>query len=147
MRLIEAGGGRRAMAARLGPEAVDAIDEFVALALEHEAGEAPSLALFLDALRAAEIEIRRDMEAAGDAVRVMTVHAAKGLEAKIVFLPDCCATPSAQHAPKLHRLGDDDDAVLAWSSRKDDDSAAIAQGRADWARQRRTSITACSMSR
>jgi ATP-dependent helicase/nuclease subunit A len=134
MRLIEAGGGRRAMAARLGPEAVDAIDEFVALALEHEAGEAPSLALFLDALRAAEIEIRRDMEAAGDAVRVMTVHAAKGLEAKIVFLPDCCATPSAQHAPKLHRLGDDDDAVLAWSSRKDDDSAAIAQGRADWAR-------------
>jgi ATP-dependent helicase/nuclease subunit A len=132
MRLIEAEGGRRAMAARLGPEAVDAIDEFVALALEHEAGQAPSLTLFLDSLQTADIEIRRDMEAAGDAVRVMTVHAAKGLEAKIVFLPDGCATPAAQHAPKLHRLRGEDEA-LAWSSRKDDDSAALSRGRADWA--------------
>ena len=130
MRLIEADGGRRALVSRLGPEAADAIDEFVALALDHEAQDAPSLILFLQALGEADIEIKRDMEAAGDAVRVMTVHAAKGLEAKIVFLPDTCSGPSAQHAPKLHRLGDEAEGVAVWSSRKSDDSAAVAAARA-----------------
>ena len=127
MRLVEADGGRRALVSRLGPEAADAIDEFVALALDHETHDAPSLTLFLQTLGDADIEIKRDMEAAGDAVRVMTVHAAKGLEAKIVFLPDTCSGPSAQHAPKLHRL---DEEATAWSSRKGDDSAAISTARA-----------------
>ena len=43
-RLLGPDGGRRAFLARLGAEAGDALDEFMALALEHERGEAPSLA-------------------------------------------------------------------------------------------------------
>ncbi len=39
-------GGRRALEARLGPEAADAIDEFLRLALAHEAEAAPSLTGF-----------------------------------------------------------------------------------------------------
>ena len=74
--------------ARLGPEANDALDEFLNLALDYEARETPSLQGFLNWLRAAQSEVRRDMEISRDEVRVMTVHGAKGLEANTVILAD-----------------------------------------------------------
>lgn len=126
--VLGAQGGRRAILARLGLEATDALDEFLALALDHERFEAPSLATFLGALEKAGPEIKRDMESAGDAVRVMTVHAAKGLEARIVFLPDTCAKPGGKHDPELFRLGGEDGA-LAWSPRAADDPALVAAAR------------------
>ena len=94
-RLLGAEGGRRALLARLGPEAADAIDEFLALALAHEREQAPSLVDFLAEIEAADTPIKRDMEARSDGVRVMTVHGAKGLEAPIVFLPDTCSSALA----------------------------------------------------
>ncbi len=63
-----------------------------------------SLPGFLAEIESLELSIKRDMESAADAVRVMTVHAAKGLEAKIVFLPDTCSSPRPQHDAKIHRL-------------------------------------------
>ena len=42
--LLGAGGGRRRFLARLGPEAHDALDEFLNLALDYERRETPSLA-------------------------------------------------------------------------------------------------------
>lgn len=130
-RLLCAEGGRRAMEARLGPEARDAIDEFLRLALAHDGEPAPSLVAFLNDVESMECSIRRDMEAGLDAVRVMTVHAAKGLEAKIVFLPDTCSAPSANHAPKIFELGggSGDDSIIAWSPRRDADCAATATAR------------------
>ena len=80
--------GRRKFLARLGPEANDALDEFLNLALDYEAREVASLQGFLAWLRAAQSEVRRDMEMARDEVRVMTVHGAKGLEANTVILAD-----------------------------------------------------------
>ena len=121
------------MLARLGPEAGDALDEFLALTLTHEREDPPSLLAFLARLEGESLSIKRDMEAAGDAVRVMTVHAAKGLEAKIVFLPDTCGAPSGRHDPKLFVLGeqahDHASGHLAWSPRRDLDPPAIAAAR------------------
>jgi hypothetical protein len=59
---------------------------------------------------------------------VMTVHAAKGLEAKIVFVPDTCGVPSLQHEPVIFNLEPDEQRppVLAWSPRRDGDCPAIA---------------------
>ena len=102
--LLSEDGGRRAMEARLGLEAGDAFDEFLRLALAHEAEAAPSLAAFLDDIEALQCSIKRDMETGVDVVRVMTVHAAKGLEAKIVFLPDTCGAPSPRHEPNIFAL-------------------------------------------
>ena len=85
-------GGRAKLIARLGPEAADAIDEFMNLALRYDEAEPPSLQGFLDVLRQSQREIKRDLEHGGNLVRVMTVHGAKGLEAPIVFLPDTCST-------------------------------------------------------
>jgi len=129
--LLGPDGGRRDIEARLGPEAGDALDEFLRLALAHEEEGVPSLAAFLDDLAGLEYSIKRDMEGAEDAVRVMTVHAAKGLEAKVVFLPDTCQVPSARHDPKVFALDTKvpGEQTIAWSPRKDLDCAAIAAAR------------------
>jgi ATP-dependent helicase/nuclease subunit A len=70
------------------------------------------------------------MEAAGGAVRVMTAHAAKGLEAKIVFLPDTCGAPAGKHDPKLFTLGEDGALSLVWSVNRETNPAAIEDARA-----------------
>ena len=92
--ILDRDGGREKMLLRLGPEAADAIDEFLDLALRFDDGAPPSLTQFLAKLRASEPEVKRDMDHGRDEVRVMTVHGAKGLEAPIVFLPDTCTTAS-----------------------------------------------------
>lgn len=90
-------GGRKKLVARLGAEAEDPIDEFINLALAYQRRHVPSLQGFLHWLRAGEIEIKRDLDQSGaDAVRVITAHGAKGLQAPIVFLPDTCQMPAQQ---------------------------------------------------
>ena len=126
-RLLGEDGGRRAFLARLGAEAGDAIDEFMSLALDHDRNAAPSLAAFIHEVETLELTVKRDMESA-DVVRVMTVHAAKGLEAKVVFLPDTCALPPASKNT-LFSLPGNAGAALAWSPRKDEDAGAVANCR------------------
>ena len=131
-RALGAGRGRERLVARLGPEANDAIDEFLRLALDFERDEPGSLTSFLAGVEKLDVSIKRDMEAAGDAVRVMTVHAAKGLEAKIVFLPDTCGAPTGRHDPKVFALTeneDADDASLVWSPKMDADPEPVARAR------------------
>ncbi len=86
-------GGRKALVARLGPDANDPIDEFLNLALNYEREQTPTLEGFLHWLERGEQEIKRDMEHGGGAVRVMTVHGSKGLQAPVVFLPDTLQGP------------------------------------------------------
>ena len=109
---------RKAMLTRLGPEAAEAIDEFLDIALAYDREAAPSLQGFVNQLRAGDVEIKRDMEQARDEVRIMTVHGAKGLQAPIVFLPDTCMGPRVQ-GPRLYplpRAGEPADEVthLVW---------------------------------
>jgi ATP-dependent helicase/nuclease subunit A len=94
-------GGRKAMLARLGPEAGDAIDALLARALDHERREGPSLAGFVRAVAASDDDVRRDLASASDQVRVMTVHGAKGLEAPVVFIADIGAEPGARELGAL----------------------------------------------
>lgn len=85
--------GRRKLVARLGEEARDPIEELVTAALEFETASAPSLQSFIDWFERGEVEIVRDPASGGDAVRVMTVHGAKGLQAPVVILADATADP------------------------------------------------------
>ena len=86
-------GGRARLFARLGPEAAEPVDELLAAALVYAGAHPPSLQGFLHWLRLSAAEVKREAEAAGDAVRIMTVHGAKGLEAKLVILPDTTSLP------------------------------------------------------
>ena len=85
--------GRRKLIKRLGGEARDPIDELLSAALDFARSHPPSLQLFLDWFDRGDVEIKRDASAASNAVRVMTVHGAKGLQAPVVILADATAAP------------------------------------------------------
>ena len=130
--LLIARGMRMNLLRRLGHEANDAIDEFLSLALAHEADNTPSLEGFLHWVERGGVEIRRDMERGRDEVRVMTVHGAKGLEAGIVVLPDTTGVPSL--ANDRGNLLYTDDGVLYPMAEKDA-PPAVMEAKAD-AKQR-----------
>ena len=80
--------GREKLVARLGSESTEGINALLNQAIDYEASETPSLTGFVEWLALDDLEIKRQLDQAGDEVRVMTVHGAKGLEAPVVFLPD-----------------------------------------------------------
>jgi len=86
--VLGADGGRRRLLARLGPEAAEPIEAFLAQALAYEQGHPSTLQGFLHWLSLGTNQLKRDPEQARDVVRVVTVHGAKGLEAPVVFLAD-----------------------------------------------------------
>ncbi len=118
--------GRRKLLTRLGEEARDPIEELLNAALEFERNHPPSLQLFVDWLDRSDVDIKRDASAASTAVRVMTVHGAKGLQAPVVILAD------ATHKPKTPKGGEALDWVLGehltlplFRPRKDELSASL----------------------
>jgi ATP-dependent helicase/nuclease subunit A len=92
---------RNAQVMRLGPEAADASDAFLEYCLSYEQQQGISLAGFVAWFEQAEIELRREMEAGGGEVRLMTVHGSKGLEAPIVILADAAETRDARNSPLI----------------------------------------------
>jgi ATP-dependent helicase/nuclease subunit A len=128
-------GGRRRLVGRLGFDAGDPIDEFLSLALSYEREAIPSLEGFLHWLEAGRSEIKRDLEHGGGAVRVMTVHGAKGLQAPVVFLPDTLQVPLRGPgvywiSPEGGEAARDLGPVALWPIRKDYDGEAAAAARA-----------------
>ena len=113
--------GRERVIARLGHEAADAIDEFLAQALSYEQTETPTIVGFLNFLRRAGTEVKRDLEVQSSAVRVMTVHGAKGLEAPLVVLADTTSIPDGR-GTRLHNLPGSE--AFIWAARKPLDSAS-----------------------
>ena len=82
-------GGYKKFVSRIGIDALDGIDEFLNLAINFEREHIPTLQNFVDWVRKDEVEIKRELEQSDiDAVRIMTVHGSKGLQAPIVVLPD-----------------------------------------------------------
>ncbi|WP_197034909.1 exodeoxyribonuclease V subunit beta [Herbaspirillum sp. RV1423] len=84
----------QAAALAMRTQALGNIDAFVELALNLDAGRYPSLPKFIDALRVLQRHAESDapdeasIDAAADAVRILTVHSAKGLEATVVVMMD-----------------------------------------------------------
>lgn len=92
--------GRLRLIARLGEEARDPIEELLNQALAYEGANTPSLQGFLSWIEADDVDVKRDAEAAHDAVRIMTVHGSKGLQAPIVILADAAsAVPKGAKPP------------------------------------------------
>ena len=102
--LLGGDDGRARILRRLGHEANDALDEFLELALSYERKAPASLQGFMAWLRAADTEVKRDMEISRDEVRVMTVHGAKGLEAPVVIMADTTTSPSDTQRLRLIHL-------------------------------------------
>ncbi|MHC2434370.1 double-strand break repair helicase AddA [Bradyrhizobium sp. USDA 4451] len=132
--LLGGDGGRARMLRRLGHEANDALDEFLELALSYERKAPASLQGFVAWMRAADTEVKRDMEISRDEVRVMTVHGAKGLEASVVFLVDTTTSPSDTQRLRLIHLPQGNAApnapgVVVWAGKKAEDPPSVADAR------------------
>jgi ATP-dependent helicase/nuclease subunit A len=88
----------------LAPRVHASLTRFIELALEVDNGRYPSLPRFLDQLeRLRQLQQDQPDESPpagpdGNRVRIMTIHAAKGLEAPAVFLADMATAPRDRHA-------------------------------------------------
>ncbi len=122
MRVLGPLGGRRSLLGRLGRDADDPIAEFLDLAVAYERRHPPSLEGFLHWLESGETVVKRDLEQAPAAVRIMTVHGAKGLQAPIVFLPDTMGVPTdnaaRNHGQLVWPMLEDGVRVPLWAPRK-----------------------------
>jgi ATP-dependent helicase/nuclease subunit A len=135
-------GGKIRLLTRLGLEAEDPLDEFITLTLAFERAHPPSLQGFLRWLEQGDVEIKRDLEQGTlNAVRIMTVHGAKGLQAPIVFLPDTLQVPT--RPPRLLWLDEEDQdsdggdqALLVWPPKAEDQDERCRTAR-DLANRRR----------
>ncbi len=93
--------GRAKLLERLGNAARDPIEELLSQALAFETREGTSLHQFLRWFDRGAVDIKREADSDADEVRVMTVHGAKGLQARIVILADAAVDPERGHAPEL----------------------------------------------
>ena len=92
---------RQRLLRRLGHEAQDALDEFLAQVLAAENRGVHDLESLAAAFASLDITVKRELEGGRDEVRVMTAHGAKGLEAPIVFLPETTTTAGARGSPLM----------------------------------------------
>lgn len=123
--------GRRALYARLGFDIQDALDEFLSACLHFEQSHTPALQSFCDWFLRGEAQIKREQEAhKADQVRIMTVHASKGLQAPIVFLPDTVKILHDHNRGRVRLLWPEEDVdgraagidVPLWSPRQEFDA-------------------------
>jgi ATP-dependent helicase/nuclease subunit A len=128
--LLGGDNGRARILRRLGHEANDALDEFLELAMSYEKKAPASLQGFMAWLRAADTEVKRDMNISRDEVRVMTVHGAKGLEAPVVIMADTTTSPSdTQRLRLIHLPQGNGGKVVVWAGRKADDPPCVTDAR------------------
>ncbi|GIK49242.1 MAG: double-strand break repair helicase AddA [Alphaproteobacteria bacterium] len=123
----EHGGGPsgwRRVFSRLGAETRDPLEELLQRALRPSSHVAPTLQRFLYEIESDAGQIKRELEAQTGAIRVMTVHGAKGLEAPVVILPD--ATGDVGDAPDNGLLFDDENGPFVSFSAKGDDAPCAA---------------------
>lgn len=113
--------GWRRMAERLGPEAKDPLEEMLARALAAPGRGEGALWAFLAGLEEAGGSIKREAEEAGETIRVMTVHGAKGLEAPVVFLADASG---GSEGPREGLFLAEDGPVWSPGAKRDDAVAA-----------------------
>ena len=125
-------GGRRDFMGRLGGEANDALSEFLAAALDFETAHIPSLQGFLAWMRSTEAVVKREMEQGRNEVRVMTIHNAKGLQAKYVIIPETVQVPRRLSEDRIVEAGDplDGKPLLLWLGKEGQEPDIVARARA-----------------
>jgi ATP-dependent helicase/nuclease subunit A len=103
------------------------LTRFIELALELDSGRYPSLTRFLSRLRNAQEQASDApdegfVSAKDDQVRILTIHAAKGLEAPVVFLADASASNRTSRAYR---------ALIDWPPQSEHPSHFLLLGKKD----------------
>jgi ATP-dependent helicase/nuclease subunit A len=113
-------GLRERFIARLGTKCLDVLYEFLNVVAEYESKSTASLQSFLEWFLRFEKEIKRESFGNENAVKLMTAHASKGLQAPFVLLADC-------HFSKTKNDGilKTNDALLLWDFPQDMDGRIL----------------------
>jgi ATP-dependent helicase/nuclease subunit A len=116
---------RARITTRLGSEAGDVLDEFIARTLAAERRGLYDLERLVAAFADLDVSVKRELESGADEVRVMTAHGSKGLEAPIVFLPETTVKAGSQGSPLMQTA----EGGFLWSGKVADDCPASAAAR------------------
>ena len=100
--VLERFGMAHRLRAQMGDEVDDILRELKEQFLLFESQSLPNLQLFLQWFENAQSDLKRDMEQGANAVRIMTVHGAKGLQAPLVYLPDTVRVPKPRDSVIWH---------------------------------------------
>ncbi|MCZ2327953.1 double-strand break repair helicase AddA [Bartonella sp. F02] len=115
--------GRQKIIAHLGSEANEVLDAFMDYTLAIQKTGLPGLQAFLEILNENEPEIKREFDQGHEEVRIMTIHAAKGLESAVVFLVDPGSEVlHSQYVPHLLKLPFNDRKAFIWHPDKEFDT-------------------------
>ena len=113
--------GWRGMTGRLGADVADPLNELLSLCLQLESQGVRTLDDLIVWAQKNKVEIKREMDEGnqdetGGQVRIMTVHASKGLEAPIVILPDTTSSPARHKIDALIWPSESGLSVPVWSA-------------------------------
>jgi ATP-dependent helicase/nuclease subunit A len=92
---------RTTFLSRFGMQLNEILDEFLNVVMKFESKQFVSLSLFINWFEKSEIEIKRD-SCDSNEVRLMTIHASKGLQAKVIILPDTTSVPKSNRDAVLY---------------------------------------------
>lgn len=114
------GSAWRAFAQELGDDCRDGLEEFLGHCLRAEQDGIFGLEEFIVTFQKRNIDVKREL-AEGDKeshnqVRIMTVHASKGLEAPIVLLPDTTGYPDRGKLDRLQWVEEGQHRFPLWSA-------------------------------
>ncbi len=121
----EGHSGWEQMIARLGHEARDPAEEMLARALACGRQGPATLQHFVHAIERDAAEVKRETEHGDNAVRVMTVHGAKGLEAPVVLLADTSGAVKSDPPGNIYFAGNGP--VMRGAKATDDNVVAAAR--------------------
>jgi len=91
-------GVREKFLNRLGEKCLTAIDEFLDICENYQRQYSPNICNFLRWFEKNDQTIKKDFIGSGGEVRIMTVHASKGLQAPFVILADSHFEPKASNS-------------------------------------------------
>jgi ATP-dependent helicase/nuclease subunit A len=84
----------------------EVLDEFTNICLEFEQSGDKSLLSFLHWFNNSRIEIKKEISTDTEEVKVMTIHGAKGLQAKFIILPDTVSIPRNKDSVLFDQIND-----------------------------------------
>ena len=99
-------GKRRSFLSSLGMHVTEILDEFLEVCLEFEITKTSSLLSFIQWFRNSNLEIKKELDGVKNEVKVMTIHASKGLQSKYVILPDTTTVPKNKDQILFDQLND-----------------------------------------